>query len=150
VYSVALNVALVPLNELSDLQRRLNDDVVLLQRKVCCCIVPSLHLAVKAPTVLRQRALKRAGRAPALATHLSAGMLIRAFLALLDATGERIQLQAAVLQLLDSSVQKYTVAVGGRRLPRLKGIAARVVGGHSFVDKSGPGSGSFSLGWTTV
>jgi hypothetical protein len=71
-------------------------------------------------------------------------MLIRAFLALLDATGERIQLQAAVLQLLHSSVQKYTVAVGGRRVPRLKGIAARVIGGHSFVDKSGVGI--FQLG----
>jgi len=73
--SFALDVALAPLNEL-------DDDVMVFQYEVGCCVVATLNPPVKAPAVLRQLPLERAGRAPALATSPRAGVLVGAFLRL--------------------------------------------------------------------
>jgi len=74
--------------------------------------VSTLNPPVKAPAVFRQLPLERAGRAPALPTRPRAGVLVGAFLALVNPTGERIQRQAAVLQLLHGTFKEDAVAVG--------------------------------------
>jgi len=72
----------------------------------------TLNPPVKAPAVLCQLPLERAGRAPALATLSRAGVLVGAFLALVNPTSERVQRQAAVLQLLHGTFKEDAVAVG--------------------------------------
>jgi len=88
--------------------------------------VATLNPPVKAPAVLRQLPLERAGRAPALATSLRAGVLVGAFLALANPTGERVQRQAAVLQCYDrckkakkGSKNRNTIKLGKIKVPEI-------------------------------
>jgi len=110
--SFALGVALALLNELINLQLGLDDDVMVFQHEVGCCVVATLNPPVKAPVILRHLPFELAGREPALATRPRAGVLLGTFLALLNPTGERVQRQAAVLHLLYGTFKEDAAAVG--------------------------------------
>jgi len=110
--SFDLDVALALLNEQRNLQLGLDNEDMVFQHEVGCCVVATFNPPVKAPALLRHLLLECTGNAPAPATRPRAGMLVGAFLALANPTGERVQRQAAVLQLLHGTIQEDAVAVG--------------------------------------